>query len=200
MGLGVPPDSGSGLGSGFGAVDVPDGDQLRRLYWSVSDTTATPEQVSALLQVAALVTDPLSVLPSSAWAVREIRAYVPSHYAVCIEASPPKDVSRLMSLLPARAADVLRDKSRTRSKGDVVEARDGYTGVLGQRVTYCSTLTTKEARVVADALSGLEPDSAVRHRLGYQVAEGVSPTWDPTRIWFEPYFPHGQFADSRPSG
>ena len=32
-----------------------------------------------------LLTDTASVLPPSAWAVREVRAYVPTHYAVCIE-------------------------------------------------------------------------------------------------------------------
>ena len=81
---------------------------------------ATPEQLSALRRVDALLTDPASVLPSSAWAEREIRAYVPSHYAACIETYPQKDASQLLSLLPTRAADLLRDKSRTRRDGDVV--------------------------------------------------------------------------------
>ena len=85
-----------------------------------SRAVATPEQLAALRRVDALLTDTASVLPSSAWAVREVRAYVPTHYAVCIDTSPPKDASQLLSLLPTRAADVLRDKSRTRLEGDVV--------------------------------------------------------------------------------
>jgi hypothetical protein len=207
--LSVPPDYGVDFGSAFGSVEVPDGDRLVRLNWSVPpvsaldedvERTATPEQVSALRQVAALLTDPASVLPSNAWAVREVRAYVPSHYAVCIDTSPPKDVSDLLSLLPARAAYVLRGKSRTQFHEEVVGSRgSGPIVVLGQRVRYCSTLRTEEARDVADALSGLEPDPrAMRHRLGYRV-EGVN-DWRMTAIWFEPYFPHGQFTDSQPAG
>ena len=76
-------------------------------------------------------TDPASVLPPSAWAVREIRAYVPSHYEVCMGTSPPKDVSDLLSLLPARAADLLRDRSRTRSEDDVVSKRRSGAGAHG---------------------------------------------------------------------
>ena len=50
--------------------------------------------------------------------------------------SPPKDASQLLSLLPARAADLLRGKSRTWSEGDValtVGAGDvGRTVVVGR--------------------------------------------------------------------
>jgi hypothetical protein len=74
----------------------------------------------------------------------------------------------------------------------VVEAREGYTVVLGREVTYCSKLTTAEARAVADAVSGLErfpwPLSLV-----YVVAEAVN-NLNPTLISFDPYFPHGDFA------
>ncbi len=119
-------------GSGWGSVEVPDGDRLLRLHWDFPEpetdgegTTGTPEQVSALRRVDALLTDPGSVLPASAWAVREIRAYVPSHYAVCIDTSPPTEIARPLSLLPARAEELLRDKSWARSESDVVEGREG---------------------------------------------------------------------------
>jgi hypothetical protein len=191
-------------------VEVPDGDRLVRLNWvglgsnakeeafrreHFEGTIATPEQLSALRRVDALLTDPASVLPSSAWAVRKVRAYVPSHYAVCIGNvnPPPKDASHLVSLLPARAADVLRDKSRTPFDGEVVEAREGYTVVLGRSVTYCSQLTTEEAREVADALSELDREPGFGHNsLAYGVGEGVNGGHE-ANIWFEPYFPHGQF-------
>ena len=187
-------------------MELPDGDRLVRLRWLgvggnpkedaftrkyFEGTTATPEQLSALRRVEALLTDPASVLPSSAWAVREVRAYVPSHYAVCIDTSPPKDPSLILSLLPARAADLLRDKSWTQLDGEVVEAREGHTAVLGKSVTYCSQLATKEAREVADAVSGLGrtewPLSLV-----YRVAEGMN-NWEETHISFDPYLPHGVF-------
>jgi hypothetical protein len=199
--------------SHHGSAEVRDGDRLVRLQWRgigaekgsqrfheilddlrerFEGTIATPEQLSALRRVDALLTDPASVLPSSAWAIREVRAYVPSHYGVCIDTSPPKDASQVLSLLPPRAAEVLRRKSRTRLDGEVVEAREaGRTVVLGLSVTYCSKLTTEEAREVADAVSGL-----ARHpwplSLIYDVAEPVD-NLNPTTISFDPYLPDGQF-------
>jgi len=190
--LRVPPGP-----SYWGLVEVPRGDRLVRLAWlqaGPGEQTATPEQLSALRRVDALLTDPASVLPSSAWAVRDVRAYVPSHYAVCIDTSPPKDASHLLSLLPTRAADVLRDKSRTRLDGDVFDAARNV--VLARSVTYCSKLATEEARAVADAFAGLDPDPRwQRHTLAYRLAEGAH-DWETTAIWFEPYFPHGQFTYS----
>jgi hypothetical protein len=188
-----------------GSVEVPDGDRLVRLQWrgganaaelafrreNFEGTIATPEQLSALRRIDALLTDPASVLPPSAWAVREVRAYVPSHYAVCIETWPPKNASDVHSLLPARAADVLRDRGWTRFDRDVVDAREGYAVVLGRSVTYCSKLTTEEAREVAAAVSGLHREPGMgANSLAYRVDETGK---GHTHIWFEPYFPHGQF-------
>ena len=164
---------------------------------------ATLEQLSALRRVEALLTDPASVLPPSAWAVRGVRAYVPSHYAVCIYTAPPKDASHLLSKLPARAADVLRDKSRTGFEDDVVTNIDqepGHMTVVGRSVTYCFKVETAEAREVADALSGLDPEPGWKgFALAYRVAEGVN-YFPAARIWFEPYFPHGRFTFSGPAG
>ena len=160
-------------------------------------TRVTLDQLSALRRVDALFTDTASAMPASAWAVREVRAYVPSHYAVCMDTSPPKDASQLLSLLPARAADVLRGTNRTRFDGEVVEAREaGRTVVLGRSVTYCSKLATEEAREVAEALSGLDRDRRFHNViLGYRLAEPVN-NLNATSIWFEPYFPHGEYTCS----
>ena len=66
----------------------------------------------------------------------------------------------------------------------------------GRYVTYCSKLTTEEAREVAEALSGLDRPGWEGHvRLSYRVAEGGH-WWAGTSIWFEPYFPHGQVTCS----
>jgi hypothetical protein len=174
---------------------VRDGGGLARLRWQgiefkkdspLEGPLADPEQLAALRRVDALLADPASVLPSSAWAEREVKAYVPSHYAVCIVTSPPTHVSSLLSLLPARAEQLLRDKSWTESGS----------GML----TYCSKLTTEDARELADALSGLDPEPGWRsYVLAYRVAEAVNHLF-PTVIWFEPYFPHGQFTFSGPFG
>ncbi|HEU5065055.1 MAG TPA: hypothetical protein VFT86_04100 [Gaiellaceae bacterium] len=194
-----------------GSMELSDGDRLLRLGWHTpchptdlgcGGTTATAGQVAALRRVDMLVTDPASVLPSSAWAVRAVRAYVPSDYAVCIDTSPPKHVSHLLSLLPARAADLLRGKSRTRLGGEVQEAREaGRVVVLGRSVRYCFKVETEQAREVAEALSGLDPEPGWKgFGLAYRVAEPVNKFNNPTRIWFEPYFPHGGFTFSGPAG
>jgi hypothetical protein len=181
----VVPDD---YGSGHGSVEVRDGDRFVRLQWrsAITDgdpefegTMATPEQLSALRRIDALLTDPASVLPASAWAVRKVRAYVPSHFAVCLDTSPPRDASYVLSLLPAQAVDVLSDKSWTRLPG------------IGRSATYCSKLPTDEAREVAAAVSSLE-----RHlwpyTLMYELAKGAD-NWPTTTISFDPYFPDGQF-------
>ena len=195
--------------SDWGVVAVRDGDRLARLRWNAIEAKkfldlegalATSEQLSALRRVEALLTDPVSVLPSSAWAVRNVRAYVPSHYAVCIDTSPPKDASQLLSLLPAQAADLLRDKSRTRSEGSVVASPEGG-GTVVQSVTDCYKLTIEEAREAAEALSGLDPDPrwGTKFGLAYRVAEGNN-WWERTAVSFEPYFPDGRLPLSAPSG
>jgi hypothetical protein len=208
----VPPD----YGSGWGSVEVADGDHFLHLSWEhacpppaiahrceqawPSGVTATQDQLSALRRVDALLTDPASVLPASAWAVRKIRAYVPSHYAVCLQTSPPKDASDLLALLPTRAADVLRDKSRTSSEGDVVSNLDqqpGHMVVVGRSVTYCSKLSTEDTREVAEALSGFDRDPGFHNIvLAYRLAEPTH-RWNlPTSISFEPFFPHGKYTCS----
>jgi hypothetical protein len=190
-------------------LEVRDGDRLVRPRDPEGATAVdgrlgerwatTPEQLAALEKIDALLTDTASVLPPSAWAVRDVRAYVPSHYAVCIDTAPPKDASQLLSLLPTRAADLLRDKSRTSSEADLLTNVDqvpGHMVVIGRSVTYCSKLTTEEAREVNDALSGLDHDPNFHGVvLAYRVAEAVN-NLNPTSIWFEPYFPHGQVTCS----
>jgi hypothetical protein len=198
----VPRD----YGSNWGSVVVRDGDRLVRLQWGSVEgkgspghegTIATAEQLSGLRRVDVLLTDPASVLPSSAWADRQIRAYVPSQFAICLTTSPPTDVSSLLSLLPARAEELLRGKNWTRSESDVFTntREDERMRVVGRWGEYCSKAPTEEARAVAEALSGLDRyngPGAGPGRQAYLVAEGVN-DWEVTSIWFEGYFPHGAF-------
>jgi hypothetical protein len=194
----VPPD----YGSNWGTVGVRDGDRFLRLQWGHIDNmrrpgsqgmVATPKQLSAHRRIDTLLTDPTSVLPPSAWAVRKVRAYVPSHYAVCIDASPPKDVTQLLSLLPAPAADVLRHESWTRVEDDVLTntREDERMRVLGRRVTYCSKVTTEEARKALHTDSDLERHQEFPHSLVYRLAEGAHGV--PTTISFDPYLPDGRY-------
>jgi hypothetical protein len=96
-------------------------------------------------------------LPAGAWADPDARSYVPSRYAVCYAAiralhppAPPDvagemigyvDPSRVVSLLPAQAQDLLRGKERDRGDG----------GRL-RRGRRCSELTTEEARTLEQIL------------------------------------------------
>jgi hypothetical protein len=191
--------------SDWGVVAVPDGDHSARLLWGSHEagygnedsgfesTPATPEQLSALRRVYALLADPASALPSSAWAVREVRAYVPSHYAVCIYTSPPKDAAELLSLLPARAAELLRDKRRTPSAEETTNG-----------VGDCYKVETQDAREVADALAGLVREEGWgTHWLAWRLDEapdGTQAALNPTDITIEPYFPDGRIAVSGPFG
>jgi hypothetical protein len=177
--------------SRFG-VEVRDGDRLVSPNWEGTGI-ATPEQLAARRRVGALLTDTASVLPPSAWAVREIRAYVPSYYQVCMDSSPPKDLSQLLALLPAQAADVLRGKRMEGSEGGLVETREGgRTVVIGRSATYCTKLSTEETREVAEPLSGLDQDPRFHRMI---LAEPVA-NLNPTSIWFEPYLPHGKVTCS----
>ena len=186
-------------GSAWGWVEVYDGDEPVRLQWGKphfplmeSAAAATPEQLSALLAIDPLLAIEPSVLPATAWADRSIRAYVPSHFAACLGAWTPKadrtptDESSLLSLLPSRAEDLLRAKSRTMSvnaQGDFVED------------SFCSTLTTDEARELAETLSGhLGPGLTkwgMKYRLAEPVIEDLSEDLAPSLL-IEPYLPHGQ--------
>ena len=69
------------------------------------------EHVSNPERLAERLADPASWLPASAWKDRQIRAYVASSYAISYFAQPQKlERSRVLSLLPAAAEDLLRAK------------------------------------------------------------------------------------------
>jgi hypothetical protein len=148
--------------------------------------------------------DPGSWLPASAWANRQIRAYVASRYAIyyggLIQTIEP---SRILSLLPATAGDLLRAQEAVPSHG--------LTGGGGLPLTpvtrYVSDLTTEQARALARALddAGLR-EKTPQAQLGYLVEiPGASvdpgpPAKGPVRnaifIGFEPYLPHGEWICS----
>ena len=80
------------------------------------------------------------------------------------------------------------------------QARDRGRAVVRPILTYCFRVQLDEARVVAEALSSLEPAPGwTKYALADRVADAVD-NLNPTRIWFEPYFPHGQFTFSGPFG
>jgi hypothetical protein len=171
----------------WGRVQVRNGNRLIRVDWEDpridrekdTGTIATPEQVSALLRVDALVTDAASWLPASAWEIRKIKAYVPSRYAVCLAGKPLIEPSRLIPLIPEPARGLLRAREF---------APHEWSG-------HCSDLTTEEARALREALdaAGVEQFKAVeRYGLTYRLEIPGSLQV----IAFEPYLPHGEFTCS----
>ena len=147
--------------------------------------------------------NPESWLPASAWANRQIRAYVGSMYAITYGGQfQTVEQSSILALLPAPAEDLLRDQ-------DAVP-RHGFTGGGGSLIpitSYVSDLTTEEARALAQALddAGLKQPMAA-DQLAYRFEiPGTSvdqppPAKGPVRnaifIVFEPYLPHGEWECS----
>jgi hypothetical protein len=114
------------------------------------------------------IIDPWSWLPATAWEDREIRAYVPSTYAVTYEAyggglNSPSSRERAARQLPAAALDLFNPAGAS--------AGWGGGGPVGMDGTG-TTLTTDEARSLAAILddAGLEQDGLLNaYRLDYQL-------------------------------
>jgi hypothetical protein len=148
------------------------------------------DRPSDLKQLVVRLIDPASWLPASAWERRELRAYVPTKFAVCYGGWPPDqpiEPSRILSLLPVPAEDLLRAKDRTRTEG-----RFGSPGHFHVVSDHCSDVTSEEARALAatfDAAGFERFMPAVR--LAYRF-ETPGPNEETVHIYFEPYLPHGE--------
>jgi hypothetical protein len=143
----------------WGEISARVDDRLVTVGWANSDpysidpgsagrTPATAEQYPALERLDALLPYPGPRLPPGAWEDKAIRGYVPSYFSVCYTglpvdvSAPPSDPAVILSVLPARAQEILGGKERTRS--------EGLRGPAGGRYyptrTDCSSVTTDEAR------------------------------------------------------
>ncbi len=80
--------------------------------WNQHFSNPTPAQTQALASIEKFVADPTSWLPTSAWANRRIRAFVPARYVVAFDRSYP-DISKL----PSPAGKVLVQYKQLRSHG-----------------------------------------------------------------------------------
>jgi hypothetical protein len=149
--------------------------------------------------------DPASWLPASAWANRQIRAYVAPRYSISYHAQPQTlDRSRILYLLPSTAEDMLRDKDAVAEYGQL--GSPAFPPLL-PITFYVSELTTEEARALAQALddAGLKRDKGLGE-LGYSFEiPGTSvdpprPEKGPVRnevfIGFRPYLPNGEWICS----
>ena len=130
----------------YGAIDVRTGNRLVHVSWGdmnhprhVPRVIMAQEQARTLARLDARLEHPASWLPASAWADREIKAYVPSGYSVCIEGKRGLGLARILALLPPSAANVLRDQEN---------ARQEYTNRAGTFQLWCSKLPNDEARAL----------------------------------------------------
>lgn len=142
-------------------------------------------------------------LPASAWEDRQIRAYVAARYAIYYGGLfQTIERSRMLRLLPARAADLLGAQDPV--------PNPGFTGSASSPIPitrYVSALTTERARALARALDDAGHRQKTPHaQLAYLVEDpGTSvdppgPAKGPVRnaiyIAFEPYLPHGEWICS----
>ena len=171
------------------AIQVRNGDRLVRVTYHQDrgvERLATSEQASTILWLDARLADLASWLPASAWADREIKAYVPSAYQVCYgpTANIHVNENRILDLFPAPAQDLLRA-----SPGTV--ASNGPFG--------CRDMPPEVARALVQALedAGFETDPFMNtwvldYAFEPSVAIAPGPIENTVSISFEPYLPHGE--------
>jgi len=162
----------------------------------------TPDGVELVrIQSSLVEKDPLRLaewLPPNAWEGKQIRPYVPSSYAACLQlfdpaapveqrvypgSGPPMERSQMLALLPAAVADLLRDRETLPPTDDPPD---------------CLAFTTEDARLLDAALAdaGLAQDEQQnRYRLEYHL-DAPGPGTSLITITFEPRFPDGTFICS----
>ena len=123
----------------------------------------TPAQMRALAWIEKLAADPARSLPTSAWANRQIRAFVPARYAVGFDRSYP-DISKL----PSPAGKALSRYKPLKRHG-------------------CQVMTTGKARALLDAFveAGLSPSE----NFAFEIAFGLPGPRGPSDFHMGPALP-----------
>jgi hypothetical protein len=180
---------------GFGDfIEVRNRDRLVRLNWvqgcgEPELQLATPEQADAVVRLIGRLADPASWLPEHAWEDQEIKAYVPSRYAICGNRVDLPDgavwpkTSEIVDLLPGPV------KALIYADGRVIAVRGFLGGPNDDDVCY--EVTTDEARAIVRALDDAGLESELRMGLTY-----VFDTPGLRRVdglAFQPILPHGEF-------
>jgi hypothetical protein len=165
----TPADSGPhAIKCGFGpGIEVRNRDRLVSLTWlrgcgEPELQLATPEQADAVVRLVGRLADPASWLPEQAWEDQEIRAYVPSRYAICGNTvGLPEGVPRSEWPTTSEIVDQLAGpvKALIYADGRVISERDGGGG--------CYEVTTDEARAIVRALDDAGLESELRMFLTY---------------------------------
>jgi hypothetical protein len=191
----TPVDIKCGFGTG---IWVRNRDRLVRLNWvqgcgEPELQPATPEQADAVVRLIGRLADPASWLPEHAWEDQEIRAYVPSRYAICanrvdlpagVSVSAWPKTSEIVDLLPGPV------KALIYADGRRIAVRVPLGGPNDDDVCY--EVTTDEARAIVRALDDAGLESELRMSLTYAFDT-------PELRWvdgfsFQPILPDGQMG------
>ncbi len=192
----------------WGSMQVRIGDRLVSVDWSGPPGSpdwlqgrpapATPEQASALGHLTEALSDPASWLPASAWEDRQIKAYVPSRYAICYwrPGEPPAyesellEPSRVVRLLPAGAEALLRGKDRAYEIWN-------WNNTALLEPGMCSEVMTEEARALAEIFRqagfGRDPLAGGVPQGTWENDRFLTPAPNDVLVAFEPILPHGQW-------
>jgi hypothetical protein len=168
----------------YGVIEVRNGERLVRIEYSSGGITGLPpEQDATLVTLHGRLADPASWLPASAWEDPEIRAYVPSTFALCFDWGRSRvGTEQLLDLLPGSAADLLRTKHLT-----------------SESAVHCYEVTTEEARALADVFDEAGYRDSDQNIDPYVLAYSVSAPDainDDILFSFEPVLPHGDWTCS----
>lgn len=170
----------------WGTIEVLNGDRLVSVFWASSAsrmgherTIATWEQARALQHADARLTNPELWLPADTWEDQELRAYVPSSYAVCYAGRDSKPIapSQILPQLPPSAAELL--------SGQRIER-------LPDR--YCADLTTEDARSLVLALdaANAQREELETTFLLYSFHQPGMSAANEIYLSLEPRLPHGE--------
>ena len=116
--------------------------------WNQTFTKATLAQTRALAWIEKLVADPARLVPTRAWAKRQIRAFVPARYVVAFDRSYPE-----ISKLPSPAGKVLARYKPLERHG-------------------CQVMTTGKARALLQAFveAGMSPSQNHAYVIAFDFA------------------------------
>jgi hypothetical protein len=135
----------------WGYVSVWNGDRLVNVRYAGSAPppelaaapTWSPQVDAAARLLQSWVVDPLAWLPGKSWAKRDISAYIPTEYAICLLEQVDVDHWAGMSLdaLPESAKTLLYD-------------RGSYTDPVSADEQECRRLGTEDVRALIEILEG----------------------------------------------
>jgi hypothetical protein len=172
------PDQASQDPPGLASVQVRDGDQLIAVNG---------------LELRRRLGKLWSWLPASAWEDAEAKAFVPSHYAACMQSDSVDaiDPTEHVSRLPAAARDMLAGtpELHTNELVNLDPAGMEFLNPTG----YCYDLTTDEARELANALTegGVEKPSGNEAELIFIASKPSGDDRSETWLTLWPILPHG---------